>query len=545
MATMVQETKKAKIRKVVFIPMVILYLAIIVLGVVSPKTFADAETMIVNFAAKSFGWLYDLVALAMFVICCWVMCSKFGKIKLGGEKAKPTMSKWSWFVISLTGGIASGIVFWGIAEPVTHLMSPIPGFGYAAGTHEGAMYALSTSYMHWGLALYAFYCVAGIAIGYSVYNMRLPYHVASSLYPVLGKHVKGISGDIIDILCLFGLAGGVSASLGVVTMQLGSGTQTIAGITPTVWVWGIILSVVVATFIVASYTGIDRGVRWLADKNAKIYIFLMLFVLIVGPTTYILNMTTEALGFHMNNYFTQTTYLGTFNGDQWPTWWTINYWSFMIAYTPLMGMFLAKIAVGRTLREFCLFNFVLPGGFGILWFGIFGSAAINLQMNGGGIWESMQANGTEMAVFAFFKNFPLSTIISIVFMITVFLSVVTMADSMTTTVASLSIDAHDADTAEPPRKIKIFWGLVMSSLAFVNIATAKTVGEVSGINATKQLAIVAAFPLLFVVVLMVFSCVKMLIKHKEYDVVDHPETAVVPKELIVSPGEEEHPIREV
>lgn len=543
MAVAVKETKKAKIRKVVFIPMVILYAGIIILGLVSPESFAAVQTKIVNFAGSTFGWLYDLVALSMVIVCCWIMFSKYGKIKLGGVNAKPTMSKWNWFVISLCGGIASGIVFWGIAEPVTHLMSPIPGFNYEPGSAEGAMYALSTSFMHWGPALYAFYALAGIGIGFAVYNMRLPYHVASSLYPILGKRVKGITGDIVDILCLFGLAGGVSSSLGVITMQLGSGMSLLFGIEPTVWVWGAILAIIVATFIASSYTGIDRGVRWLSDKNAKIYIALMIFVLIVGPTAYILNMTTEALGFHLNNYFTQATYLGTFEGDQWPIWWTINYWSFMIAYTPLIGMFLAKIAIGRTLREFCLYNFVLPGGFGILWFGVFGSASIFTQMKNGSIWDSMQSAGLESSVFAFFKNFPFFTVISIVFMITVFLSVVTLADSMTTTVSSLSIDAKDAATAEPPKKIKLFWGLVMSSVAFINIATASKVGAVSGIDATKQLAIVSAFPLLFVVALMIIATIKMMIKHKEYDVVDHPETAIVDKSLIVMPDEEEHPIQ--
>ena len=496
-----------------------------------------------NFAGSAFGWLYDLVALAMMLICIWIMCSKYGKIRLGGENAKPTMSKWSWFVISLCGGIASGIVFWGIAEPVTHLMSPIPGFNYAPGSKEGALYALSTSYMHWGPALYAFYALAGIAIGYAVYNMRLPYHVASSLYPILGKRIKGPVGDIVDILCLFGLAGGVSSSLGVITMQLGSGMNLLFGIEPTVWVWAAILAAIVATFIASSYTGIDRGVRWLSDKNAKIYMILLVFVLVVGPTAYILNMTTEALGFHLNNYFTQATYLGTFEGDQWPIWWTINYWSFMIAYTPLIGMFLAKIAVGRTLKEFCLYNFILPGGFGILWFGIFGSASIFTQMKNGSIWDSMQSAGLESSVFAFFKNFPFYTVISILFMITVFLSVVTLADSMTTTVSSLSINAKDAATTEPPKKIKLFWGLVMSSVAFINIATANKVGQVSGIDATKQLAIVSAFPLLFVVALMVIATVKMMIKHKEYDVVDHPETAIVDKSLIVYADDEEHPVQ--
>lgn len=526
--------EKMEIRKIVFIPMVVIYLTVIILGIVSPEAFSSVESSIVEFVSESFGWLYQLVAMALMAVCVWILFSKkVGSIRIGGEKAKPVMSKWSWFVISLCGGIATGIVFWGIAEPITHLMDPIPGFAYEAATGQGALYSLSTTFLHWGPALYAFYCVAGIGIGIAVYNMKLPYTVASSLYPIIGRKVNGITGDIVDLVCLFGIAGGVSSSLGVAAMQLGSGLGLISSVDPSPTIWGIILVLIIFTFIISSLTGIDKGVRILSDSNAKVYMGLMVFIFIFGPTTYILNMTTEAVGFHLTNYFTHATYLGTFGGEQWPTWWTINYWSFMIAYTPLIGMFLAKIAQGRTLKEFTLYNFLLPGAFGVLWFGVFGSSAISLEMNGAGLWNAIQANGLEFSVFAFFENFPLSKLISVIFMITVFLSVVTLADSMTTTVSSLSIRSKDSASEEPPKKIKIFWGILMSSLALINIVTAGIVGNVSGIDATKQLAIVSAFPLLFIVALMIISTVKGLIQYDKYNVVDNPEEAIVDKDLIV------------
>lgn len=537
--TMDKEKSKISMRGIVFIPMVSIYLFVIIIGIVSPESFVNASSAIVTFAAQWFGWLYQLVALAMVATCIWILFSKkVGNIKIGGENAKPVMSKWSWFVISLCGGIATGIVFWGIAEPITHLMSPIPGFGYEAMTSDAAMYSLSTTFLHWGPTLYAFYCVLGIGIGIAAYNMKLPYTVASSLYPVLGKRVSGITGDIVDLICLFGLAGGVSASLGVASMQLGSGLGIMTNLTPGPTLWGAILLVVVCSFILSSLTGIDKGVRILSDGNARIYMGLMVFIFIFGPTRYILNLTTESMGHHLTNYFSQITYLGTFDGDQWPTWWTINYWSFMIAYAPLIGMFLAKIARGRTLREYTLFNFLLPGMFGVVWFGVFGSSAINLQVTGANLWENIQQSGLESSVFAFFANFPFAGALSILFMITVFLSVVTLADSMTTTVSSLSIRSKDSASKEPPKKIKIFWGILMSSLAFINIATAGTVGKVSGIDATKQLAIVSAFPLLFVVALMIYSTIKGLAQYDKYNVVDNPEAAIIEKELIVDTVEE-------
>lgn len=277
----------------------------------------------------------------------------------------------------------------------------------------------------------------------------------------------------------------------------------------------LLLIAIVITFIIGSVSGIGNGVRWLSDKNAKIYMLLLVYVFFCAQTKEILTMGTESMGFFAQNWIVQNTYLGAMaeEGAQtamWPTWWTINYWSFMIAYTPLTGMFLAKIAQGRTLKEFSLFNFVLPGLFGMLWFAIFGGAAIYMEANGTGIYDSMANLGTEAAVFAFFNNLPLSTILSVIFMITAFLSVVTLCESMTTTVASITLTGEDVAAEEPPAKIKIFWGIVMASLAFVNILVAGITGNTTGINATKLLAITCAFPLLFVVVAMAISCFKLL-----------------------------------
>ena len=204
--------------------------------------------------------------------------------------------------------------------------------------------------------------------------------------------------------------------------------------------------------------------------------------------------------------------------SMWPTWWTINYWSFAIAYTPLMGMFFAKIAQGRTLKEFSLYTFVLPGAFGMIWFGIFGSAAIYMEANGAGIYDTMSALGVEATVFAFFENLPLSKILDIAFLFTAFLSVVTLCDSMTTTIASITLKGEGLADEEPPGWSKIFWGVVMALLAFVNIFVAGITGNTSGINATKLLAITCAFPLLFVIIAMVISCFKLLANyHEKYE----------------------------
>lgn len=514
------ETKKGfRIRKGVFIPLCVIYVVVTLLGIFVPEAFASVENAIVNLAAGWFGWLYQLITIVLIILCVWVLFSKkLGNIRIGGPNAKPLMSKWNWFAISLCGGIATGIVFWGIAEPITHYIDGIPGLVEGGGTRMSALYALSTCYMHWGLPLYAYYCAVGMLIGVCVYNLGQSYNVSSSLYPLLGDRANGKLGSVVDLLCVFGIAGGVSASLGVASMQLGSGIGMLANFKPTALHWFIITVCIVVTFIVSSYTGISRGVRWLSDKNAKIYILLLVYVFFCAKTKEILAMSTESMGFFAQNWIIQNTYLGVMveegaKTSMWPTWWTINYWSFMIAYTPLTGMFLAKIAQGRTLKEFSLFNFILPGVFGMIWFAIFGSAAIYMEANGAGIHDAMVNMGTEATVFAFFKNLPFSTVLSVVFMITAFLSVVTLCDSMTTTISSITLEGEDVASKEPPAKIKIFWGIVMAALAFINILVAGITGNTTGINATKLLAITCAFPLLFVVVAMAGSCIKLFMNY--------------------------------
>lgn len=524
---------KVKIRKAVFITMALYYIIAIALGVFVPQAFADAQSTVVYFAADWFGWLYDGSVLLMTIVCVWIMFSKVGNIKLGGEKAKPILSNWNWFAICLCGGIATGLVFWGIAEPVTHYMDPIPGLGYEAGTSEAALTSLATTYFHWGFVPYATYAVAGVGIGIATYNMKLPYRVSSALYPIFGKKSFGWIGTVMDILCLFGLAGGVSASLGEAALQLGAGLGLLNIVDPNKYVWMVIVIAIVITFIISSYTGIGRGVRFLSDCNAKLYIGMLVFILICGPTRYILAMGFEALGIHVDLFARQITYLGAHDGDQWPIWWTINYWSWWIAYMALMGMFLAKIAQGRTLKQFMMCNFVLPSVFGIIWFAVFGVSAINIQQVQGGLWEAMGELGTEASVFLFFEHFPLSKVMSVIFLITAFLSIVTLADSMTTTISSLSIEQDDAASVEPPAKVKIFWGLTIASMGLVNIITASDTGEVSCIDATKQLAIVSAFPLLFAMTLLTIATIKMLVQYHKYNTVDDPENSVVDPECMV------------
>ncbi len=532
---MIKAESKNVIRKVIFVPMCVLFLLIILMGIISPTAFYNVETAISNFQYDWFGWLYSLMALANLGILGWLLMSKYGNIKLGGKDAKPILSRWNWFAISLCGGIGTGIVFWGIAEPIYHLNNPIPGLGQAAGSSQAALTSLSVSMIHWGIPSYAHYCIFGVAVGFAIYNMKLPFRISSTLYPLFGKKSFTGIGHIVDNVCLFAIAVSVSAILAVASLQFGAGFNAVFGIEPTNLIRGIILVVIVSTFIISSYTGLQKGIKRLSDMNAKVFIGLLAFIFIFGATRFSLFFTVEAIGESISTFFTRMTFLSAIEGSKWPMWWTVIYWIWMIVYGPMVGLFLGRIAKGRTIREFIFMNLIVPASFAILWFGVFGSNAIHLELNGGGqIWNVIQNQGLEASVFSFLQNFPLPFLTSIAFMITLFLSVVTLCDSMTSTVASLSVNIPKGASVEPPNNIKIFWGLVMSSVAFLSIiaTTSSTEGAISVIQSTKLLPMTAALPVLFIYVALAISMIKMFTHREKYDVAVYPETATIDKELI-------------
>ena len=532
--------KYGMIRKVIFIPMSIIFIIVILMGLLSPTAFYNVEVAISNFQYEWFGWLYAVMAIFSTLILIWLAFSKHGEIILGGKDAKPILSRWNWFAISLCGGIGTGIVFWGIAEPIFHLHNPIPMFDHIAGSPEAALSALSVSFIHWGLPAYAHYCLFGLAVGFAIYNMRLPFRISSTLYPLFGKRSMHTIGNVVDNICLFAIAVSVSAILAVASLQFGAGFKAVFNIEPTNLVRGLVLLVIVGTFIISSYTGLQRGIRVLSDLNAKIFLGLLAFIFLFGAAKFTMFFTVEAFGDSINTFFSRMTYLSAVEGDMWPMWWTIIYWVWFIVYCPMVGLFLGKIAKGRTVREFIIMNLLVPGTFAILWFGVFGSNAIHIELNSGGaIWNVIQTQGLEASVFAFLSYFPLSTLTSIAFLVTLFLSVVTLCDSMTSTIASMSINIENNESVEPPNNIKIFWGVVMSSVAFLSIiaTTSSTEGAIDVIQSTKLLPMTAALPALFVYVAMAVSVVLFLIKRKTLDYIYYPETNTIEQDLLTNEQE--------
>lgn len=511
----------AKVRKSIMIPMTLIFFFVIIIGVIKPNMLYNIENNIVTWATKSFGWLFQLSAVFFLIICLWIMFSKYGSIKLGGKDAQPTMSYWNWFCISLTAGIGTGILFWGIAEPITHFMNPPEFMGILPGSESAAMFAMNTSFTHWTFYPYSMYAISGVCIAFAIYNMKLPCRVSSVLYPLFNKKVNYKLESLIDNICLFAMAGGVAAILGVGTMQISKGLNIILGVPNNKFTWIIIVTIIVITYIISSITGIDKGIKWISDKNTKLFIGLMVFIFVLGPTSFILSLGTQALGNFASNFLQISTYLSPIDGSDWPRWWPIYYWAIWLAYAPLNGMFFAMISKGRTIREFMVMNLIIPALFGMIWFIIFGGAAIHQELSYGDLWSSIQSSGMEVSLFAFLTKYPFVKILSIFFILAIFISIVTMCDSVTTTITKLSIKSDKNEKTKTSYKINIFWGVLMASMAIVNLICAG--GKISGIDATKQIATVAGFPILFFMIALAFCLVKMLVNHKLYDKTDEYE----------------------
>ena len=541
--------KNYTLRKGIFVPMLIIFTFVIIFGFINPSQFYQIEVAISNFGYDYFGWLYILITLSSIGVLAWVFFSKKGDIIMGGKDAKPFYdSYWKWFAVALISIIGTGMVIWGIAEPVTFFHDPVTGIGGFGGTLEpmsqgAAVYGLGTALLHWGIPSIALYTILTIGIGFACYNMKLPYRISSMMYVIFGKRVQGVLGTVIDVFCFFAIAVSVAAVLAVASTTIAAGISIFFGIETGAAARGIILLVILTTFIISSYTGLKKGIRFLSDLNAKIFVGLMIYVFIFGNPRFIMSLSTEAIGVTLDSFFTRMTYLGTVSGDKFPMWWTVIYWIWMIVYGPMMGLFLAKIAQGRTFRQVIGVT-MLPAFFIMGWFLIFGSSAINMEMTRNApIYTTMSERGLEAAVFAFFNQLPLGLILGIGFIFVLFLSVVTMCDSLATTCASLSVNSATGAIAEPPGYLKIFWSVVMASVAFLAVvANTVSADGIDMLHAAKMLPMTGALPMLLVYTFGIWAIVKMFRNTDKYDVANNPETAIVPQDVMVR--QQEAPVKE-
>jgi len=517
---------KKKIRWEIFAPMLLLITACVIAAVTIPQAFFNMENAIVESAIQNFGWLFDLFGMCAVLLCFYLMFSKYGDVRLGGPEAKVEFTTWNWFVLTLKCGIAIGILFWGIAEPLYHFCTPPKVLGIEPYSEAAGIFALSTATLHWTLTPYAMYTLAGLAVALAHYNLKLPYTQGATLYPIFKKHSFGTVGIVLDNLCLFAIVGGVAAITGVLAMQIGSGLHILTGIETGPFIWIAVIIVATIASVSLSVSGIKKAMSWMAKQNTKIFLGLMVFVLVFGPTAFIMKLGTQSLGDYLTHFFSKSLFLSPIDNSDWPRWWTIYYWAIWLAFAPMSGMFFARIAYGRTIKEFILCNLVATSLFGMVWFWIYGGSAVFFEMQNHNLWSVIQSpqGGLEASLFAYLQNLPFSTVLSWVMLGTIMTSFSTMTDSMTTTVAAMNTTGNTKADPEPPYYMKIIWGVLMGGMALITL-TAGSGGKISGIDATKMIATVAGIPILFYAIAQTYSIFAILFNPEKYDVTYYPDSA--------------------
>lgn len=482
----------------VFIISLVLTISIVLWGIVAQTSFASFANTLMNFLKGYFGWSY-LIAMFVFVIFAGVLAfSKYGKIKLGKDNDVPEYSTVSWFAMLFGAGMGIGLVFWGVAEPISHFVSPAPGI--EAGTTAAANFAMKASFMHWGFHPWANYSIIGLALAYFQFRKDKPGLISSIFIPLLGEEkVNGPIGKLIDVLAVFATVAGVATSLGLGTLQINSGLNFLFNIPENTFVQLAIISVITILFIWTAISGIGKGIKLLGDINLVLAVTLLLLVIILGPTVTFINSFTNGLGQYLNGFIADSLHVEPFGDNSWIYGWTVFYWAWWIAWAPFVGTFIARISKGRTIREFIGGVIFAPAVVSIVWFSAFGSMGLNLSETIG--IEGMEAAAAvpSTALFQVFSHYPLSMVLSMITVVLLSTFFITSANSATFVLGMLSSQGD----LNPSRGKQLIWGLLQSLLATSLLLA-------GGLEALQTASIAAAFPFIFVMIFAILSLMKAL-----------------------------------
>lgn len=468
-------------------------------GLLAPDSMTGAAAGAVNFVLSSVGWMYLILTSAFLVLSAWLAFGPYGKLRLGPDDSRPEFSTPSWISMLFAGGMGSGLIFWGVAEPVTHFAHP-PGLIEAA-TPESARLAMVLSNLHWGMHAWSIYAVCALVIAYFMFRRRMPGLVSTPIratFPLnRTTRVLGIAADVIGVFAVvFGLAG--SLVLGV--LQVRAGLAEVFGIPPTTLVSMIVLALMTGAFLLSASTGLDKGIRILSNLNMSMTILLGIFVLLVGPTAYIMESFVNVVGDYISSLPTYAFRLFSYEDQMdWTQAWTLTYLVWWVAWGPFVGVFIARISRGRTIREFCLGVIVIPTIFSMLWFSILGGTGIWIELAGGGGLAEVVYEDAAQALFAFLDFLPLSQGLSILALLLIFIFLVTSADSGTFVISMMSSEGNP----DPSKRLKLIWG---TSIALLTVAVLLA----GSVEVAKAMAIFGALPFTMILAIQIVAFLRAL-----------------------------------
>lgn len=477
----------------------IFILLLVILGATLPKQFGNIAGSLFNFTTTNFGWFYLLAVFIIIIFLAGLAISKYGSIRLGGEDERPEFSFFSWIGMLFSAGFGAGLVFWGVAEPMSHFFnSPIPTV--EPQTEATARLAMGYSFFHWGVSQWSVFAIVGLVIGFLQFRKKKDGLISTALEPVTGSNP--IVKNSIDSFAVIATVMGIATSIGLGILQMNGGLNVVFGVEKSFTVQLIIIAFMFVAYILSSSTGLNKGIQYLSNLNLIIAIILLVFVFVTGPTVFILETFTLAIGDYFTNFIQYSLRLEPYQQGVWVRDWTIFYWAWAIAWSPFVGAFVARVSRGRTIRQFIAGVMIIPPAIACVWIAVFGGTALYKDLNeNAGIAEAVNTDLT-LALFETFTHLPFTTAISILSIVLIFTFLVTSADSATYILASMTTKGSLHPTLFP----KIIWGVLMSLIAAVLLYA-------GGLEALQTASLIAALPFTVVLLLLIISIMRLL-KHE-------------------------------
>lgn len=489
-----------KVDKIVLGVSAAIAIVFVLWAVIWPDNASNTFSVWLSFFTGKFGWLYQLTLTVMVFFCIFLGISKAGKIKLGQDDDKPEFKTSRWFFMLFSASMGIGLVFWSVAEPVSHFITP----PFAAdGAAEQATQAMRTTFVHWGLHPWAVYCVIGMALAYWQFKKRKPALISSTLIPLYGeKGANGWMGKTVDILAVFATIFGVATSLGLGAMQITSGMNWVYNVPNTMTVSLVVIFALTLAFIISAVTGIRRGIMQLSNVNMILAGIIALFILFVGPTVFLANVFVDSVGTYIQDFIRVSLWTDPYGTNEgFLSGWTVFYWAWWLAWGPFVGGFVARISKGRTIRQYVLGTLIAPVLASFIFLGIMSGTEIFFQYQGINAIADAATADTASSLFALLEQFPLSAIMSTLGILLVCTFFITSADSATFVCAMMT----SYGVQEPTTSLKVFWGTVEGIVAAVLLV-------VGGLGALQTASIVSAFPIMIVFILAMIGMYKTFIR---------------------------------
>lgn len=468
-------------------------------GIFGVGSLQEASSIAFNFQITYFGWLF-LVGVSIYVIfVLYIMFSKVGNIKLGKDDDEPEYGRFTWFAMLFSCGMGIGLVFWGVSEPIWHYIWPPIGEAY---TTEAIYTALRYSFFHWGFHPWAIYAVVGAALGYFTYRKGMPMLLSSTLSPIIGEEaVEGSLGKFINLVGVFATLFGLATSLGLGAMSVNAGLNRLFGIEASSGVGITIIIIITIGAIISTLTGIDRGIKQLSRLAMILGLFLMIIVFLVGPTMFILNIFSHSTGDYLQNVISMSFGLDPASAftEGWYGAWTVFYWAWWLSWAPFVGTFIARVSKGRTLKEFVIGTLLAPTFLSMIWFSIFGGAALKFEHFGAGGLDEAVGLDEAMGFYALLDTLPGSGFLMVIGVLVVTIFFITSSDSGTYVNGMLTSGGN----LNPPKTIRAIWGSLEGGIAAILLLS-------GGLAAVQTTAVVIGLPVLILQFFMIYSLLKAL-----------------------------------